>query len=330
MKKGIGALLTTAAFLLLASSAFAQQDASLPISVSPARQQIAVDPGQETMVAVKFYNMSDSSLPGFVKIADFLVEDDKGTPRIIDDVKQASPKFSASAWMSLISDRVVIAQNDASTIQIPIKVPANARPGGRYVAVYFEPSIINNVVPGHAASGVLPRIASLIYIRVNGPITENAFISNLFAKSFYEYGPITATAQIANNGDYHISPRGSFTLTNVLGGVVGESTLQSVNIFPDAVRNIEAQLGEKWMMGQYKITLHAAYGEKNKTMDRSIMVVVFPWRLVGIVIFALIILGVIGRTVYKNIIVKEASLEEELSQEKKEIEKLKKELEKKE
>ena len=82
------------------------------------------------------------------------------------------------------------------------------------------------------------------------------------------------------------------------------------------------------MMGQYKVTLHALYGEKAQIMERSVNVWVFPWRVAIVVALALLILGVIGKSIYKNIILKEASLEEELSEEKKEIEKLKKQLDK--
>ena len=48
------------------------------------------------------------------------------------------------------------------------------------------------------------------------------------------------------------------------------------------------------------------------------------------ILLALVILAIIARTIYKNIVTKEASLESELHEEKEEIEKLKKELGKRE
>ena len=59
------------------------------------------------------------------------------------------------------------------------------------------------------------------------------------------------------------------------------------------------------MMGQYKITLNALYGEKAQVMEKSVSVWVFPWRVAIVVILTLIILGIIGRAIYKNIILKE-------------------------
>lgn len=311
----------------LTTSSYAQS--SIPLTVGPARQQITINPGETTAFAIKYYNQSDVPLSGVIRVADFVVDSTDGSPRIIENVDQANPRFSGSQWVTLSLDKITIAANDRIIVSGSLSVPKDARPGGRYVSVYFEPTIgtPSSVGSDGGATGVAPRIASLLYIRVNGPIKENAFISSLFAKSFYEYGPIEVTANITNNGDYHIRPRGIFTLTNAWGTIVQQSSLKEANIFPDALRIFTASLGEKWMLGQYKITLHALYGETTHEMDRSVYVWVFPWRVGVVVLLTLIILAIIGKTVYKNIIVKEASLEEELSEEKKEIEKLKKELE---
>ena len=323
-------ILCVTCYMLYVTYAFAQS--SIPLTVGPARQQITINPGETTSFGIKYYNQSEIPLSGAVNVADFVVDSTDGSPRIIENVDQANPKFSASKWVTLSLDQITIAPNDRIIVSGSLSVPKDARPGGRYVTVYFEPAIgtPTSVESDSGATGIAPRIASLLYIRVNGPITENAFISQMFAKSFYEYGPVEVTANIINNGDYHIRPRGTFTLVNPLGGVIEQTSLKEVNIFPDALRIFTATVGEKWMMGRYKIVLNALYGEKAQIMEKSVYVWVFPWRVGIIVLLTLIILGIIGRAIYKNIIVKEATLEEELSEEKKEIEKLKKELGKRE
>ena len=312
------------------TTSFAQS--AIPLTVGPARQQITINPGESTQFAIKYYNQSEVPLNGVVSVADFVVDSSDGSPRIIDNIDQANPKFSASKWVTLSLDQIAIPANDRTIVSGSLSVPKDARPGGRYVTVYFEPAIgtPSSVGANGGTTGVAPRIASLLYIRVNGPITENAVISNIFAKSYYEYGPIEVTTHITNNGDYHILPRGVFTLTNTLGGVVEQSSLKEANIFPDAMRIFTATVGEKWMMGRYKITLNALYGEKAQVMEKSLFVWVFPWRVALVITLTLIILWIIGRTIYKNIILKESSLEEELFEERKEIEKLKKQLNKRE
>ena len=60
----------------------------LRLQVSPPRQEVAIDPGKKTAVDLKFYNLTDEHLAGTLKVADFIVEDNKGTPRILDSSTQ--------------------------------------------------------------------------------------------------------------------------------------------------------------------------------------------------------------------------------------------------
>lgn len=302
----------------------------LPLTVGPARQQILVNPGEQAAFTVRIYNQSDSPIVGLIKVADFVVQDKEGSPRIVDDATLASPKFSGSAWVTLPYDRVSIPAQDKITVQASLNVPADARPGGRYVSLFFEPVIGTPTALGveSAGTGVAPRIASLLYVRVAGPITESAMITNLFTKSFYEYGPVNVDSEILNRGDYHIRPRGVLTISDALGGVLAQGALKEENIFPDAARSYTNALGTKWMVGRYKITLAASYGEKGQSLERSVFVWVFPWKVATVTVLFILILILVTRSMYSKLVLKEASLEDEIAQEKEEIEKLKDELKK--
>lgn len=320
-----------AAVTIFGASKYAKPVAAqsvLPLTVGPARQQIIVNPGEQASFSVRFYNDSDSPVSGTVKVADFIVQGTDGSPRIIDDASQASPKFAAATWISLPYDRMTLPAQDKVTVQANFVVPKDAHPGGRYVALYFEPAVgVAQAVPSEsAAQGVTPRIASLLYIRVAGEINESALISNLFAKSFLEYGPIDVTSQILNRGDYHIRPRGILTLTDSLGNTMEQTAIQEYNIFPDAARDYQNKLGTKWMVGRYKINLVASYGEKGQALERSIYIWVFPWKVAAMIALAIIILILLARNAYRKIIVREASLEQQIMAEKAEIEKLREEL----
>jgi len=319
--------ITVVAVILSVSSVSAQS--VLPLTVGPARQQITINPGEQASFTVRFYNESETPITGLLKVNDFIVQDKDGSPRILDDVSQGTSRFTGSSWITLPYDRMSIAANDKVTVQATLSVPNDARPGGRYVSVYFEPSTaLPQAVDNTVGQGVSPRIASLIYIRVAGPITENAMISNLFAKSFFEYGPIDVTSEILNQGDYHIRPRGILSLSDMLGGLIEQSPLKEENIFPDAAREYTNKLGSKWMFGQYKINLVASYGEQGKALERSISVWVFPWKVVTMIILTVIIVILFVRTMYTKLVVKESKLEQEVEKEREEIEKLKGELKK--
>jgi len=298
---------------------------ALLFTVSPARQQVIANPGEEFSLGVKFYNQGQEAVTGGIKVADFIVEDEKGTPTLVEDTKKALSKYSASAWITLPFSQMTIAGYDKNIIQAQVKIPADARPGGRYAAIYFEPEKAAQP-QGEAGASITPRIVSLIYIRVSGPIVESALISDLFAQSFYEYGPVEVSAKVMNKGDYHIRPKGSFTLFNTFGGKEDQTKLLESNIFPESQRAYKATVGQKWMVGNYKIALNVQYGSREQFLTRTISVLIFPWRVITIILLSIIIFFILGSYFYRKIRKRDSALSHELNKEKSEIEKLKKEL----
>lgn len=323
-------LIIYTSYFSFATSVSAQ--ASIPLMVMPSRQEITVDPGEKKVLNVNFYNQGDDPISGFFRTADFIVEDEKGTPRLIENPADAPTKFAASNWFSLFYDRASLPAHDRVSLQATIDVPVDARPGGRYVAIFFEQgSNIPQALGGseEVGMGTSARIASLVYIKVNGPITEKSLISRFFIPFFFEYGPVNVTSDILNRGDYHVSPNGVVTMVNMFGGVVDQKKIKTQNIFPDTSRTYKTDLGSKWMAGRYKVDLTASYGENGQVMTASTYVWVFPWRVATAILLTLIIAYIALTNLFKNLSVKESTLEQELEKEKIEIEKLKEALRKK-
>jgi len=322
--------LATNYYLLVSNNAVYAQN--LPLIVAPARQQLEVAPGEKTAVNIKYYNSSDLPISGIIRVADFLVEDKDGSPIIIDNPLQSSPKYSASTWFTLPFDRMTIPATDKVTIQATIDVPFNAKPGGRYIAIYFEPGTGIPTTLGsdsqEAGTAVGSRIVGLVYLKIAGPITDRAIVSRFFSPSFFEYGPINVTTEILNRGDYHIKPRGVISLVNGLSGLVDQQKLKEENIFPDASRTFTNQVGKKWMIGRYKLSFFASYGDSGQVLEKFIYVWVFPWKVALLVILAIFLASYGISFLYNSFIVKETHLEKELEKEKAEIEKLKNQLRK--
>ena len=276
---------------------------------------------------VNFFNFSEEPVSGIVRVADFIVEGNEGKPVLVEDNADIIPKFSASSWITLPYDRVTIAAQDKVTIQYTLQVPADARPGGRYVSVYFEPTqnITTNQTNGQeqARAAIAPRIAQLIYIRIPGDATEGAAVTRFFSPSFMEYGPIQVESEILNRSDYHIRPKGMITMFDLAGNIVAQAKLAEYNIFPDVSRSYKNDLGKKWLFGRYKLTLAAAYGEKGQSLSRSMYVFVVPWRVITIIVLALFLILVVGKKIYDRFIRHEEILVAELEKEKEEIELLK-------
>ncbi len=303
------------------NQAKAQTTNVLPMSVAPARQEIFVDPGESTAVTVKFFNYSDAPVSGPLKVADFIVEDKEGSPTFLEEsasvtgLTKISPRFSAASWVSLPYNRITVASKNKVNIQAKINVPVSARPGGKYLAIYFEPGgEVSEATGGlkEATSPVTVRIAALIYLRVSGPIKEDAYVVKLSMPKFSEYGPVNVSSEILNRGDYHIRPVGNIRITNLFGNEVDKAVLKEQNIFPDTSRIFENRIGQKWMFGKYRAELTAAYGESGKALTAIAFFWVLPWRLTIVAILTILIVIILASTFFRRFKKHEEELEEKI------------------
>lgn len=329
MKKNIIKII--AAFILttiMAPSALAQN--TLSITLANTHNEIKLDPGESHRFTMRLYNRSDSPVTGILKIVDFVVKDNDGKPIFLEDLKeQVTNSFSAASWMSLPYDRLAIAAEDKVTFDVTVNVPPDAKPGGHYAAVIFE--ALQDATPkGQSASSVSHRVAGLFYITVSGPVTEKALLSKLSVPSFSEYGPIKVKSMITNKGDTHITPRGFLTVTDWFGKILSQSPLEEVNIFPDVAREYENLVGEHLMVGRYKLTLTASYGEHGQVLEGYDYFWVIPWRIILSLALTLAIIILLIANWRRKVALEEKELKKKLVEEEKEIEELKEKLRKNE
>jgi len=291
----------------------------LPLTVAPARQELEIKPGEQSAVIIKFINQGTDPVSGLLKVADFIVEDSEGSPIFLEGPNQPSSRFSAASWVELPYDRITIAPKDKVLIQAKIKAPDDAQAGGRYFAIYFEPSgTLNEEATSsalqEATTPISLRIAGLVYLRVAGPVEESAFVKQLSAPRFLEYGPITVKTEILNKGNYHIRPKGTIALYSLFGKKIDEEIIKEQNIFPDASRFYENKLGEKWLLGKYKIELTASYGESGKVLTATVFTWIFPWKLALVIVLAIVVIILLVWLLYHRLKKREETLEEKIEE----------------
>ena len=296
------------------------------LTVAPARQTVEVDPGESVYINVKFLSQADEPISGIFDAADFVVLDDVGTPQFLDNENAFSSKYSAASWVQMPFTIGTIPANDKIVLQIKIDVPQNAEAGGRYFGVYFEPT---SAIPSDSGddyflgTGVTTRLAGLVSLRVSGPITEDASLAQFNTPSFTEYGPITVTTEIMNNGNYHITPKGQIELYDMLGRVIEVQELETANVFPEASRVYENELGPKYMFGKYTLKLGASYGDEGKALAATTSFWAFPWRLILVIVLTITIIILVIVVLWKSLKGRQTKLETKLEDEIKELEELK-------
>jgi hypothetical protein len=305
----------------------------MPLTVVPPKQEVLINPGERFTTSVKFLNQGDSPTTGTLTVLDFIVEDEIGTPVFLDNPQvigttKIPAKYSAASWIAIPKTEMTIPAKGNISVPITINVPVGAVPGGRYAAVLFQPAGSLTLSNSESAqeTPVAIRLASLIYIRVAGAISEKATVTKFEGPTFLEYGPATITTQILNEGNYHIAPNGAVTLKDVFGRTVAKANLDPKNIFPGTSRVYTNELGTKLMMGKFTATLNATYGETGKTLTSSLIMWILPWKIILAILLAFVIIVISGTAWYKKFKKKEVELVEELKEEKTELEALKEEL----
>lgn len=266
--------------------------ADVALVVSPPSFDIEVKPGETIQKTIKITNSNKQSpIDLKVGVSDFIVEDDQGTPIIVNP--EASGKYLASPWFSLESERLTLEKEETKTLSVVISVPEDALPGGHYSLIYFSP--LESDKPVSTGPSIESNIGSLFSLTIAGDIKYDALIKEFDASQrLYEYGPIDFTATLENQSDTHITPIGKIVIKNMLGREVGELTLDKTNIFPFMARSFTAKWDQIWGLGRYSAELIFTYGS-GSVASRVIEFWILPYRLLAAI--AILLLALLGITI---------------------------------
>ncbi len=250
----------------------------------PPKVELVADPGETIKTTLKVRNESDVTLYYGVVIDDIIVSDTEGTPLPVTE--SVNSKWSMKSWIKSPS-LLPVDRKDTAIVNLTINVPANALPGGHFAMVTYEANPDAN--PGTRdgkGSLIGQRTGTIIYLTVNGPITQNASVRQFSTSKFHEFGPVEFTGLIENLSDVHINAKGKIVITDLIGREVASLPVETGNIFPEASRFINSKWDQKWGYGRYQAALELSYGSAGGLLVSTINFWLFPIR---IVIYSLIV-----------------------------------------
>lgn len=257
------------------------------ITIVPPSIERSLNPGETAEGILKVVNDSNEALTFDVMIRDYIVKDNQGTPEVLPP-NTLSNKYSASAWLGVYPSRFTLPAHKRQELNYYLQVPPDARPGGHYTAVMYQP--LERVGVKGTGAAVETHIGTLFYIHVKGDIREDAKVLAFDAKKFNEYGPVKINTEILNNGDLHVRPKGSITVTNMFGQRVATQALSEHNIFPEREFLYTNNFGQKWMIGRYTARLAATYGlNGNLPLVAVTSFIVFPWKVASIAVLLVVV-----------------------------------------
>ncbi|MEY2702893.1 MAG: hypothetical protein RLY43_1531, partial [Bacteroidota bacterium] len=172
------------------------------------------------------------------------------------------------------------------------------------------------------------KIGVLILLRVSGDIEEKGGLLSFETKDkqrFFSTLPVNFEYKLNNLGGDRVVPNGeikiknSFWLTSATllankneGSVLPSSARKFEVVWEDELENVKnkkeiveseesgffSTAGKQlkdFHLGFYTAKLNITWGETNQTAKDSFLIFIFPWQLLTIVLFILIIIGFLGR-----------------------------------
>lgn len=271
------------------------------LEISPPVGDYSANPGQTLNIALKVRNITDNDLTVKTKISDFKAKDEEGNADVLPE-GQDNGAYSIKNWITKIPD-FSIAPKELKTIQVNVRVPDKADPGGHYGAITFTPVATSSLSSG---SGVVvsASVNSLVLVRVGGSAKESLSFEDFFTADqkknrtrIFQSPDITFISRLRNSGTVHLQPAGNIEVFDIFGRRIATLTVNETNrkILPASIRRFENQLKKKFLFGYYKARETVVYGNDKNTVSKTISFFVIPWKLIIIVLLSLVALFFILR-----------------------------------
>lgn len=303
MKKSI--ILLTGIGLFLSGVVFLQTAHAM--TLVPPSLEFTAKPGETIDGRVKLINEESGDKTLYVSTANFTAKGETGEPNFLFD----APTADLALWIQPSVDTVQLTSKQAVEVPFSIVVPANAEPGGHYSGIFFANQ--PNTEAGSGQIGIGSKIGTLIIVRVDGNVTEQASIKQFGrdnATSALNRLPQTLFVRVENTGNVHVRPSGTVTVKNMFGKQVASLAVNPNTgaVLPKSVRRFDVvwqrhmadakhgsffqELGSEWgdfAFGKYTATVSLLYGQPEKTMTATTTFSVYPWRLLVVIFLALIL-----------------------------------------
>lgn len=320
MKKitALSIFITQLALLFQTQNVFA---ANSTITAIPPKLELNAEPGQIIKSTLKVRNDSETQQNFTIEVNDFIIDPETNTPIPLSE--NITSRWSLRKWITS-PNLIPVDAGQTQNIQITIRVPASALPGGHYAMITYTPK--GDVKPSDlrkTATLIGQRVGSLIYINVDGPITTKANLQNFTAPKFTEKGPVEFTGSVENLSDIHISPKGSITIKDIFNQEVAKLPIETGNIFPETTKKFTKTWDKTWGYGRYKAEIDLVYAD-NLVLSGLIYFWLFPITGILYTLLAIISILVIFIILNKRNKKHQQDLEKEINDLQKEIEYLEK------
>jgi hypothetical protein len=269
-----GAVLALLAAMLLGVPAPAQGQtgSNLAITITPPITKLSVGPGETWASTLKVVNSNNRTLALNVRAMDFQATGESGRGKFLPrpDTAAGTSTHSLARWIELPKKRITVGANESVQVPFSVSVPDNAEPGGHYAAILVG----TGDIAADATTGlnVSSFVSSLLLTRIQGDINEAGRIREFTTDAqLYQKQDASFTLRFQNDGNVHLQPRGSITISNMWGKQRGTIEINprtaAGNVLPETTRAFTYSWsgeGNPFDIGRYSAVATVTYGSDSK------------------------------------------------------------------
>lgn len=270
------------------------------LRISPVSNDLTINPGQTQTVTVYVQDVTSAPVTLQALINDFTASgDESGAPALLLNPNQYAPSHSLKRYVAPIGN-ITLQPGEQKGVSVAVTIPKDVPGGGYYGAVRFVPVASNG---GSSNVTLSASVASLILVRVPGPVKENMQLLSLDARSGVNAGAsvvftsgkgLVAAARFQNTGDVQEQPFGKLLLkqgSKVLATYEINNVTPRGNVLPGSIRKFTVGLTKVGFFGKYTLVGNFGYGTSGQLLSGQTTFYVVPvTAIAGVVILALLII----------------------------------------
>lgn len=259
------------------------------MNFTPSVADVVLEPGESDVLEFFIENTSSQEHEYGVSLYGVTFDDESGEPKF------GPMQAEVASWVSVDAYAFSLAPSASRSLELTVAIPASADTTTATFAAVVRESLDDTGI--YLSSGV----SSLVFVTVGSPNTA-ATVTDFRSRPFFAvHLPVTFSVDIANNGERVVQPYGIVRVRDIFGRTITSLEFNAVlrRVPVGLTRTFDVQWGESletrsifhelWReltsgVGLFTAEFVAApYPGAEPTLQATTRLLVFPWRIAGIV-----------------------------------------------
>ncbi|WP_327010361.1 DUF916 domain-containing protein [Dactylosporangium sp. NBC_01737] len=266
------------------------------------RYDYQVRPGTQIQDRVAVWNLGTKAVNFTVYSTDAFTSSDGAFSLLT----AAQPAKDLGTWTDLTPKTYTVQPQTRADVAFTINVPVNATPGDHAGGIVASVVGTKNDAGGGQQVDIDRRVASRIYLRVDGPVTPGLAVESLQVDYANPANPfqgadMTVTYRVRNTGNIRVSGTAAVRARGPLGLNLGETgDIEVPEMLPGSeitvTRKISGVFPAVWLTAQVSINPVSSQGRLS-AVNRGATIAAPPWALVGVL---LLIIAAVALVVWRR------------------------------